>query len=47
MPVDDVIGFPALASASTERGLLARGARYGGTAATLAKLMPIGIYTIP
>ena len=45
--VGDVIGFPALASTSMEQGRLAAFHAFGEPTASMAKTMPIGIYTIP
>ena len=45
--VGDVIGFPALASTSMEQGRLAAFHAFGERTASMAKTMPIGIYTIP
>jgi NAD(P) transhydrogenase len=45
--VGDVIGFPALASTSMEQGRLAAFHAFGEPTTSMAKTMPIGIYTIP
>src|SRR6201995_1842899 len=45
--VGDVIGFPALAATSMEQGRLAAYHAFGETTATMTKLQPIGIYSIP
>ncbi len=44
----DVIGFPALASASAEQGRAAAGHAFGEPAAgPVARVLPTGIYTVP
>ena len=43
----DVIGFPALASTSTEQGRLASNYMFKKSASSSAKCLPYGIYTIP
>jgi NAD(P) transhydrogenase len=43
----DVIGGPALAATSMEQGRLASAHAFGDEAASMGKLIPIGIYTIP
>jgi NAD(P) transhydrogenase len=45
--VGDVIGFPSLASTSSEQGRLAACHAFGVEARTIATLLPFGIYTIP
>jgi NAD(P) transhydrogenase len=45
--VGDVIGFPALASTSTEQGRLAVYHAFGEPAHGMPELYPIGIYSIP
>jgi NAD(P) transhydrogenase len=45
--VGDVIGFPALASTSSEQGRLAAYAAFDEPAHSLLALQPIGIYAIP
>jgi NAD(P) transhydrogenase len=45
--VGDVIGFPALASTSSEQGRLAAQHACGEPTRTMSPLQPIGIYTIP
>jgi NAD(P) transhydrogenase len=45
--VGDVIGFPALASTSMEQGRLAAHHACGEPVRGMARLQPIGIYTIP
>ena len=45
--VGDVIGFPSLASTSSEQGRLAACHAFGVEARTMASLLPFGIYTIP
>jgi NAD(P) transhydrogenase len=45
--VGDVIGFPALASTSMEQGRRAAYHAFGEPTSSMARLMPIGIYTIP
>jgi NAD(P) transhydrogenase len=45
--VGDVIGFPALASTSSEQGRLAVMHMYGEPAEQFADLLPYGIYSIP
>jgi NAD(P) transhydrogenase len=45
--VGDVIGFPSLASTSSEQGRLAACHAFGVEARTMATLLPFGIYTIP
>ena len=44
----DVIGFPSLASSSTEQGRLAGNHMFGvGRNGTMPKILPYGIYTVP
>jgi NAD(P) transhydrogenase len=45
--VGDVIGFPSLASTSSEQGRLAALHAFGVEARSLTSLLPFGIYTIP
>jgi NAD(P) transhydrogenase len=45
--VGDVIGFPSLASTSSEQGRLAACHAFGVEARSMAALLPFGIYTIP
>jgi NAD(P) transhydrogenase len=45
--VGDVIGFPSLASTSSEQGRLAACHAFGVEARTMASLLPFGIHTIP
>jgi NAD(P) transhydrogenase len=45
--VGDVIGFPSLASTSTEQGRLAALHAFGAAPAQMPKRLPLGIYTIP
>jgi NAD(P) transhydrogenase len=45
--VGDVIGFPSLASTSSEQGRLAACHAFGVETRTMAALLPFGIYTIP
>ena len=45
--VGDVIGFPSLASTSSEQGRLAACHAFGVEARTMDTLLPFGIYTIP
>jgi NAD(P) transhydrogenase len=45
--VGDVIGFPSLASTSSEQGRLAACHAFGVEARTMASLLPFGIFTIP
>ncbi|MDQ6827332.1 MAG: Si-specific NAD(P)(+) transhydrogenase [Gemmatimonadota bacterium] len=43
----DVIGFPSLASSSTEQGRLASGHMFGEKCKAFPEVLPYGIYTIP
>src|SRR5262249_5419311 len=43
----DVIGFPALASTSMEQGRVAACHMFGEGCASLPKLLPYGIYSVP
>ncbi len=43
----DVIGFPSLASTSTEQGRLASSHMFGEKCKTFPEVLPYGIYTIP
>ncbi|WP_394823601.1 Si-specific NAD(P)(+) transhydrogenase [Pendulispora albinea] len=45
--VGDLIGFPALASTSSEQGRLAACHAFGLTAAAMPELLPYGIYSVP
>ncbi|CAN5310775.1 Si-specific NAD(P)(+) transhydrogenase [soil metagenome] len=45
--VGDVIGFPSLAASSAEQGRLAARHAFGLEVSSIAKLLPVGIYTIP
>jgi NAD(P) transhydrogenase len=45
--VGDVIGFPALSATSMEQGRLAACCACGISSASMSKLLPYGIYTIP
>ncbi|WP_394833461.1 Si-specific NAD(P)(+) transhydrogenase [Pendulispora rubella] len=45
--VGDLIGFPALASTSSEQGRLAACHAFGLTAASMPELLPFGIYAVP
>ena len=45
--VGDVIGFPSLASTSSEQGRLAASHAFGANTASFPDLFPYGIYTIP
>jgi len=45
--VGDVIGFPALASTSSEQGRLAACHAFGLTTAAMPQLLPFGIYSVP
>ena len=45
--VGDVIGFPSLASTSSEQGRLAACHAFGVETRSMATLLPFGIYTIP
>jgi len=45
--VGDVIGFPALASTSMDQGRIAACNMFGAPTATVGRLLPFGIYSVP